>query len=195
MPTPTLTLKLRRRMVRLALLFLSATGVLLAPLRGALADPVPVPAPAASSSTPPAPPVPPKPPGPPALVVNAEIMVLHATMRPGPGSIDPAIGKMPQLQKPPFSVFNTYRLLDKKVVPIDLGRAGSYSLPNGSILQVTFANPTQDKRFHIQVAINTPGGTAYLKLLEVTASPNETFFVAGQPFKDGVLVLGLTMRP
>jgi hypothetical protein len=122
-------------------------------------------------------------------------MVLLATMVPGPGSIDSAIGKMPQLQKPPFSVFNTYRLLDRRIIPIELGKTGPYSLPNGRVLQVTFANPTQDKRFHIQVAINQPGGNAYLKLLEVTAGPNETFFVAGQPYKDGVLVLGLTLRP
>jgi hypothetical protein len=130
-----------------------------------------------------------------ALVVNAEVMVLHASMVPGPGSIDPAIGRMPQLQKPPFSVFNTYRLLDKRIIPLEVGKTGPYTLPNGRVLQVTFANPTQDRRFHIHVAINQPGGNAYLKLLEVTAGANETFFVAGQPYNNGILVLGITLRP
>ncbi len=131
-----------------------------------------------------------------ALVVHAEVMVLYATTVPGPGSIDPAIGKMPQLTKPPFSVFNTYRLLDKKVVPIELGKSGPYTLPNGRVLQVTFVETTAEKRFHIKVAINQPGGNgSYLKLLEVTAEPNDPFFVAGQPYKDGVLVLGISLRP
>jgi hypothetical protein len=129
------------------------------------------------------------------LVVHAEVMVLFATTVPGPGSIDPAIGKMPQLTKPPFSVFNTYRLLDRKVIPLDLGKSGPYTLPNGRVLQVTFVDSTPEKRFHIKVAINPPGGSgSYLKLLEVTAEPNDPFFVAGQPYKDGVLVLGISLR-
>ena len=141
------------------------------------------------------------PPGPPpaappkaaaSLVLNAEIVVLHATSVPGPGSIPQG---MPQLTKPPFSVFNTYRVLDKKILPLSVGGTGPFTLPDSRVLQVTFVNQTPDKRFHIQVTINQPGGKAYLKLLEVTAGPNETFFVAGQPYKDGILVLGITLRP
>jgi hypothetical protein len=180
MPTATPATKLRRRKILLALLAPAVAGALVAYLPFAHADQIP-------------PPVGARPPA--ALVVNAEVMVLHASMVPGPGSIDPAIGRMPQLQKPPFSVFNTYRLLDKKVIPLEVGKTGPYTLPNGRVLQVTFANPTQDKRFHIQVAINQPGGNALLKLLEVTAGANETFFVAGQPYNNGVLVLGITLRP
>jgi hypothetical protein len=183
MSTPMSPTQLERRTILVALLAPALAGALLAYGPTARADQIP----------PPAPPAAPKAPA--ALIVNAEVMVLHATMVPGAGSIDPAIGKMPQLQKPPFSVFNTYRLLDKKVIPLELGKTGPYTLPNGRVLQVTFANPTQDKRFHIQVAINQPGGNAYLKLLELTAGANETFFVAGQPYKDGVLVLGITLRP
>jgi hypothetical protein len=141
-------------------------------------------------------PAPPRPGPAAALVVHAEIMVLYATTVPGPGAIDPAIGKMPQLTKPPFSVFNTYRLIDKRVIPLELGKSGPYTLPNGRVLQVTFIEPTPEKRFHIKVAINQPGGNgSYLKLLEVTAEPNDPFFVAGQPYKDGILVLGISLRP
>jgi hypothetical protein len=178
MPTPTPT-QLKRRVLLSALLPVAA-GVFFGRIADVRADPMVAPPPRAAASS---------------ILVNAEIMVLHATMAPGPGSIDPAIGKMPQLQKPPFSVFNTYRLIDKKIIPLEVGRTGPYTLPNGRVLQVTFAHPTQDKRFHVQVAINQPGGHAYLKLLEVTAGANETFFVAGQPYKGGVLVLGITLRP
>jgi len=146
-------------------------------------------APAAMADAPPAPP--PKP-APAAFVVNAEVVVLHATTVVGPGSVPPG---MPQLTKPPFSVFNTYRVLDKKIIPLQIGNTGPFTLPNTRVLQVTFVNQTPDKRFHIRVAINQPEGNAYLKLLEVTAGPNETFFVAGQPYKGGVLVLGITLRP
>jgi hypothetical protein len=141
-------------------------------------------------------PAPPRSPPGAVLVVHAEIMVLYATTVPGPGSIDVAIGKLPQLTKPPFSVFNTYRLLDKKVIPLELGKSGPYTLPNARVLQVTFVEPTPERRFHIKVAINQPGGNgSYLKLLEVTAEPNDPFFVAGQQYKEGVLVLGISLRP
>jgi hypothetical protein len=172
MRTPTM----KRRMVLWAAL--GAAGAVLTLGPGSRAD------------APPAP-TPPKP-APATLLVNAEVVVLHATTVPGPGSVPPG---MPQLTKPPFSVFNTYKLLDKKIIPLQIGGMGPFTLPNSRVLQVTFVNQTQDKRFHIRVAINQPGGNAYLKLLEVTAGPNETFFVAGQPYKDGVLVLGITLRP
>src|SRR5438132_8197850 len=45
-----------------------------------------------------------------------EIMVLHAKQDPKGGHIDPQVAKMPQLTQPPFSAYNSYTLLDKKVL-------------------------------------------------------------------------------
>jgi len=132
--------------------------------------------------------------GPAMMVVNAEIMVLHATETPGAGSIDPAIGNLPQLRKPPMSAFNTYRLLDKRTIPIEMGRSATYTIANGRVLQVSFVEPTADHGFHVRAAINQPGGNAYLKLLELTAKANEPFFVAGQLYNGGTLILAITLR-
>jgi hypothetical protein len=76
-----------------------------------------------------------------------------------------------------------------------MGHSGTYTMANGRVLQVTFVEPTVDHGFHVKTAINQPGGNAYLKLLELTAKPNEPFFVAGQQFKGGSLVLAITLRP
>ena len=126
---------------------------------------------------------------------SAEILVMHATQISGAGSIDPKIGTMPQLQKPPFSAYNTYKLVDKKTLPLAKGTPATYPMVNGRTLQVTLLDVTSDNRFHVTTAINQPGGEAYLKLLEVTASPNEPFFVGGQTYQGGSLVLALTMKP
>ncbi len=124
-----------------------------------------------------------------------EVMVLHATQTPGAGSIEPSIGNMPQLQQPPFSAWNTYRLLAKQSLTLQRGAPSSYTLPNGRILQITLEDITAGPRFKIAAAINQPGGNnAYLKLLEVTAPPNQTFFVAGQQFQGGVLIIGFTLH-
>jgi hypothetical protein len=128
------------------------------------------------------------------LAVNAEVLVLQATEVEGRGSIDPAIGNLPQLRKPPLSAYNTYHLLDKRTISLETGRSATYTMPNGRVLQVTFVEPTPDHGFHVKAAINQPGGNAYLKLLELTAKPNEPFFVAGQLYNGGNLVLAITLR-
>jgi hypothetical protein len=134
-------------------------------------------------------------PRPPALVVNADVMVLLATQVVGRGSVDPAIGNLPQLHKPPLSAFNSYHLLDKRTLALQMGRSGTYTMPNGRVLQVTFVEPTPDHGFRVRAAINQPGGNAYLKLLELTPKANEPFFVAGQTFNGGTIILAITLRP
>lgn len=127
--------------------------------------------------------------------VTCEVMVLHATQQPGPGSIDPSIGNMPQLTKPPFSAYNTYKLLGKASLPLDKGKPQTHTLPNSRILQVTLQEVTADNRYKVAAAINQPNGKDFLRLLEVTAAPNETFFVAGQSYQNGILVIGMRMVP
>jgi hypothetical protein len=125
---------------------------------------------------------------------NVEVMVLHATTQPGPPSIGPGIGNMPQLQQPPFSAWNTYRLLAKQTLQLQQNAPIMYPLPNNRVLQITLQQVMAGPRFKIAAAINQPGGNTYLKLLEVTAPPNQTFFVAGQQFQGGVIIIGFTLH-
>jgi hypothetical protein len=125
---------------------------------------------------------------------TVEVMVLHATVQPGPGSIGPGIGNLPQLQQPPFSAWNTYRLLAKTSLTLNQGTPLTYPLPNGRVLQVTLQQVTAGPRYKIGAAINQPGSNTYLNLLTVTAPPNQTFFVAGQQFQGGVIIIGFTVR-
>jgi hypothetical protein len=125
--------------------------------------------------------------------VNAEILVLHATQE-ATGSIDARIGSMPQLGKPPFSAYNTYKLLDRKTVAVERGKPTSYALPNGRTLQIGI-EALPEKLYKVSASVNRSEGGAFLKLLEVKASPNEPFFVAGQTHGKGVLVFAITVRP
>jgi hypothetical protein len=125
--------------------------------------------------------------------VNAEIMVMHATQE-ASGSIDAQIGAMPQLTKPPFSAYNTYKLLDRKTVSVERGKATSYALPNGRTLQLGI-EALPEKQYKVTASVNRAEGGAFLKLLEVKATANEPFFVAGQTHGKGVLVFAITVRP
>lgn len=124
---------------------------------------------------------------------RAEVMVLHATQAPE-AWIDPQIGDTKRLREPPFSSYNNYKLLDKKTLPLKKGEAANLPLPTTRTLQVLLLDKVE-QRFKVSASISQPDGKAYLKLLEVTAAPNETFFVAGQSYNKGSLVLAIKILP
>ncbi|UQA63693.1 hypothetical protein E8A73_018150 [Polyangium aurulentum] len=134
-----------------------------------------------------------------AAAVSAEVIVLHAT-NDGSG-IDPKIGKMAELGKPPFSSYNSYKLLDRSKMSIDKASPTKIKLPNDGVLMVSLKdviNPKkkdEQKRYVIGASIQKPGGNSFLPLLEVNAKAGETFFVAGQSHKGGILVIGIKVNP
>ncbi len=128
-----------------------------------------------------------------ATKVRAEVMVIHATKGPA-SSYDARIGDVSRLKEPPFDSFNTYKLLDKQTLDLDSGKNGSVVLPNGRTLQVSYAGLTADSRHDVSASISQPDGQSYLKLLRVSASLGQTFFVAGQSYQGGNLVLAITLR-
>jgi hypothetical protein len=124
---------------------------------------------------------------------NVEVMVLHATNSDGGASIDPAIGRMPALQQPPFSAYNTYKLVSRTPLVVNKSAPTTTKLPNDRVLQITLRDVVQSSRYRIATSINQPGGTTFLPLLEVTTPAGEPFFVAGQTYKGGMLVIGITV--
>jgi hypothetical protein len=124
-----------------------------------------------------------------------EIRVIHATRTDGGAFVDPQLRDLPPLTKEPFVRYNVYKLLDRTQLPLEKGKPLSYALANGQTLQVTLLDVTSDARYHVRAEIGGPGDKAFLKLLEVTASANEPFFVGGQSYKGGTLFLELSVRP
>ncbi len=126
--------------------------------------------------------------------VKAEVMVIHATKAAAPGSYDPRIGDVSRLKEPPFDAFNTYQLLDKRTLELEAGKSGSVVLPNQRTLQVAYTGLTGDSRHDVSASISQADGNSFLKLLRVSASVGQTFFVAGQSYLGGNLVLAITLR-
>ena len=128
-----------------------------------------------------------------------EITVIHAMRSDAGASIDPLLRDLPQLGRDaPFDRYNVYKVLQRKQIPLEVSKPAASDLPNGRILQVTLvepASPASAPRFHVRAEIEEPGKKAFLKLLEVTASPNEPFFVGGQSYEGGTLFLELVVRP
>ena len=131
--------------------------------------------------------------------VNAEVIVLHGT-NDGTG-IDPKIGKIPELSKPPFSSYNSYKLLDRPKVTVQKGKETKVKLPNDREMAIALKDILAAKkkgdvtRYLVSTSIQKPGGNTFLPLLEVNAKAGEWFFVAGQTYKGGILVIGVKVLP
>jgi hypothetical protein len=117
----------------------------------------------------------------------AEILVLHATNE--KKGIDRRIGDMPELGKPPFSSYDSYALVDRAKLPLEKGVPKTLALPNRRVLETKLVGVVNADTVRVSASINQPGGKEFLPLLEVRAKVGQPFIVAGQSYKNGILVL------
>ena len=102
---------------------------------------------------------------------------------------------MPELKRPPFSSYNSYKVLKRERVALKMGSSEKRKLPNDRQLLMSYKAKKGEKHT-ISVAIQKPnGGEDYLPLLEVNGRKGERFFVAGQAYQGGILAIGLKLLP
>lgn len=136
----------------------------------------------------------------PKAALTAEILVLHATNT--GGGIDPKVKHLKQLTEPPLSAFNTYKLLSEKRQPAEQGKPSELALPDGRTLRLLYKGPAEPKtdaekkkppRHVVTTSISDAKGKDFLPSLEVNANLDEYFFVAGQSYEKGILVLAIKL--
>ena len=139
------------------------------------------------------------PPVKPAPSVTAELTVLYASN--DASGIDPKIGKMPALEQPPFSSYNSYKLLERRRYKLPIGSPVSHTLEGGSIAVFSFkeyikpVKKGEAKKYLITASIQSPGGKPLSPLVEFTVRLGETVFGPGSKHKSGVLVVGIKVSP
>ncbi len=121
--------------------------------------------------------------------VSAEVFVILASEK--EGEIAAALAKIKALRQPPFSSFRTMEVLQKSNVELKKGEPVTVTLPNGRRLMLKLQKQMPDGRSKVQLSINRPNKKDYLPLLEVIAKQGEPFFVAGQKYQGGTLVIGV----
>lgn len=123
---------------------------------------------------------------------KAEVIVLYGAN--DNSGIDASLGKIPALSKPPFSSYNSYKLLEKKEHALTKGDWVNQVLPDQNTLNVSLKaieTKGDETRYVVDANIKKPDGSSYFPNLEVSAKKGEYFFVGGPKFKDGVLVIGI----
>ena len=132
---------------------------------------------------------------------RVEIVVLYARKDPsakGP-QMGPGVPKLPQLSQAPFTGYNTFAFVGQTTLVLDAPKqadpwkgkpSGVYVLATGKPLQVALLDQLPDKRFHMGATIGKDSPDE----LRWDAPRNEPVFIAGQSYKDGILVIGITLR-
>jgi len=125
--------------------------------------------------------------------VPAEVLVVLAKEE--PGDIDPELKKLTALRRPPFNSFRSMEILSRPKLTLTPGKDALVSLPNGRRVKLTLLRVMPDGRYKVKAAINRPDKADYLPLLQVVASAGDPFFVAGQTYQGGTLVVGVIVDP
>ncbi len=123
--------------------------------------------------------------------VPAEVLIVLA-MQTG-GARDPRLADVPALRRPPFDSYHSMALLSSPRITLRPGEPQEIPLPNGRRVRIVLRDVTPEGRFRLQVSINRPGQQDYLPELNVVASPGDPFFVAGQSYREGTLVIGFRL--
>ena len=123
--------------------------------------------------------------------VPAEVLVVLASGEEGAHGIDASLSDIRALKHPPFNEYKTLKLLSRTKVQLPRDQSVEIALPNGRTLVLRLVKKLPDGRAKVQVSISRPNRKEYLPLLEVIASTGEPFFVAGQRYDGGTLVLGI----
>lgn len=118
-----------------------------------------------------------------------EVLVILAGDEEGP--IDPDLSTVKALQVKPFNGYKSFKILSRSPLALVPNQAEEIGLPAARKLRITLLEKRKDGRFKVQVSINRPNKTDYLPLLEVAASPGERFFVAGQKYQGGTILIGV----
>jgi len=109
------------------------------------------------------------------------------------GAVDPSLRSMSALSRPPFSAYRSMAVLSRQQLNLHTSQPVNVDLPNGRRLQVELQRVMPDGRFRVRVSINRPGHQDYLPLLTVVAAPGDPFFVAGQGYSGGTLIIGVEL--
>ncbi len=119
--------------------------------------------------------------------VRCEVLTIEASNS-GQG-VDPALmAHMSIFKKPPFSSFNTFRLVHKKSYELTLGAPAGLEMPKPLAGSLTF-NKLVEGRLDLTLSITRPTGSPIL--ISGKANPGSPFFAAGLKSSRGRWVFGV----
>lgn len=130
--------------------------------------------------------------------LQADVMTLHAHNV--KGGIDGKIGKLPQLKKPPFSQFKSWKLLEKSKATLAKDVIAAVRLPNGNVVELNFkavVMPTKTGdpvKYTVTTLVKKADGGS-MPVGSVTTKAGEVFFVSAGQHLTGVIMVAIKVSP
>ncbi len=128
-----------------------------------------------------------------AQTINAEVLLIKASEK--SGTIDASLKNIAALSKAPFTSFKSMQLVAQPNVALSLHKDSDLELPNGRTLRLNVKEKQKDGRYHVALSITKPNAKEkqkdYLPLLQVIAAAGDYFFVVGQAYQDGTMIIGV----
>ena len=130
--------------------------------------------------------------------LNADVMALHAHN--GKGGIDGKIGKLPQLKKPPFSQFKSWKLLEKSKATLAKDVITALRLPNGNVVELNFKAVVMPQKvgdpvkYTVTTLVKKADGSS-MPVGSVTTKAGEVFFVSAGQHLMGVIMVAIKVSP
>jgi hypothetical protein len=128
---------------------------------------------------------------------NADIIIAHGTNT-GKG-IDPKLAPYKRnLEKPPLNSYNSYAFLGDNKLSLTRGKATNLKLPDGGELKLTLdaveVKKDKPKRYVFTASLKGPQNAEFLPGVQLKAQSGRHAFLAGYPYQNGILVLGLAIH-
>jgi hypothetical protein len=130
----------------------------------------------------------------PAAGMPVQIIAMYGTQAAHP-YIDPQLAAFTdRLTKPPLSSYNSYAKLEDIRIAAPFGQTSERALPGGETLDLV-VRPKADApgRFTLHAEIKQGAGAP--KVVDLTLPEKKAFFIGGQRYKEGNMVLAFTLNP
>jgi hypothetical protein len=113
------------------------------------------------------------------------------------GGVDPKITRLRSyLEKPPFTAWKKFTLVDEKDMMVAPNTTDHFDLPNGKKASLTYVDHvlTPEKKHRLRLRLEITDGKGSEKFLNTTFVLDEgaVFLQAGQKLGSGLLVLGFS---
>lgn len=119
--------------------------------------------------------------------VRLKVSVIHASKK--AGKPDAKLAKIADQLRKAFGGFESFRQLDFEELKLEEGKKAELKLPNGKTAEFVYKG--QDKKQH-RINLAIPKSKVDVDL---RAPTGRMFYQAGMAHEDGILILGMYLKP
>jgi len=123
--------------------------------------------------------------------MSGEVWVVHATTA-DEDDIDPGLNGLRALKQPPFNAYRAMKILSRQTLDLPLDQPVEIEITRQRRLVLRLVARLPDGRAKLELSFKRRTRTeAQPPIMHVISSAKEPFFVAGQKFRHGTLVIGV----